>query len=371
MKRTTFFLLSAIILLFLGCDGFLKSPSAGNDTISIDKIPVFSSSSIVVPGSRSVLPNDIELGDIFYTLLAPPITKFESPSEAFSVGDSVDIEFLSKTLTLASSLTEEGMIKMAGPIIEKDKDNKDLETGKIEIIYDKENSKFSYYSEILILDPNEKIGVGMDGHMYVIQEIPFTKIEADNSFLANFTTLAYLKYEPDELEVQLIDAGELYSGPDGSDWIVGFATSSFKALYSDDFPILGIVHDSLGILANDQGVPIASSDFAEIRTNIVAARDLLFTKDGKIGNPLVGYRRINSEGLYGTKVYSDANSTDGGVHLCEIATGNELTDIEGNAIVFPSDGKDPPRVVIDEESINLLISGLPNEDWQARTTLKK
>jgi hypothetical protein len=150
--------------------------------------------------------------------MTPPITKFEETSDVFKVGDFIEVDLFSNTVTLETSLTNEGFIKFSGVISEIGSDYNNVETGKIEILYDKENSKFSYYSEVLITDPvDEVFDWGSDGHLFVIQEIPFTDIEEDNSFITSFNTLAYMKQDLAGLEVQLVEAGELYSGPGEGD----------------------------------------------------------------------------------------------------------------------------------------------------------
>jgi len=374
MKRTAFIALLFLVALFFSCDEAITSPSTDDGPISIDRIPVFSSSSTIVPVSRSVIPADMAVGDFFYTLFAPPITKFEESSEVFTVGDSIEVDLFSNTVTLVTSLTDEGYIKLAGPIVEKDEDDENVETGKIEILYDKANSRFSYYSEILISDPDEIIlsaWWGTDAHMYVIHEIPFTSIGDDNSFLANFTTLAYLKYNYDLLEVQLIDGGELYSGPGDSDgWIIGFADTSFKSLEASDFPYAGISNGVEGTLVDDTGIPIAKESFAERRTTIVGARDELFSYEaGFIGNPLVGFRNISAAGSGSTEIYLSMNSNgEDGFYLQDFF-GNNLSNSADESIVFAPDATDASRVEMNESNIDLLISGLPNADWRSKTTL--
>lgn len=363
----------AIALLVLdggALGGYGESVTVTSAAVAIDKIPVFSTSSTVVPMSRSVIPSGMSLNDFYYAIFAPPITRFVESSESFAVGDSLEVDLFENSVTLGTSLTDEGYIKMSGGIVEKDTNGNDVETGKIEIVYDSANARFSYYSEILLSDPTGTIGWGTDGHLYVIHEIPFTQIEENNSFLAGFKMLAYLKQNPESLEVQLIESGELYSGPgEESDWIVGFAGTSFESLQNDDFPIAGIESDNRSSLVNDVGVPLAD-DFTTRRSAIVAAKDALFAADGTIGNPCVGYRNFS-----GTSQTTDIyvmmmpNDTSDGFLLKDFSS-NSLSDSSGDPITFTPDDTDPTKVIMDAANVTKLISGLPSADWRTRTNLQ-
>jgi len=211
MKRIVIVFTTLLLLVACNVDSF--NPSTAK---TIDRVPTFSSSSTIM--SRSALPSSMSTEDVLFTLMTPPITKFEETSDVFKVGDFIEVDLFSNTVTLETSLTNEGFIKFSGVISEIGSDYNNVETGKIEILYDKENSKFSYYSEVLITDPvDEVFDWGSDGHLFVIQEIPFTDIEEDNSFITSFNTLAYMKQDLAGLEVQLVEAGELYSGPGEGD----------------------------------------------------------------------------------------------------------------------------------------------------------
>ncbi|NLO60289.1 MAG: hypothetical protein GX104_04315 [Spirochaetales bacterium] len=365
----------AASFLFISCpnelDDGLTSNEVDDGPISIDRIPVFSSPSIIVPMTRSLIPSEMSVIDFYYTIFVPPIARFEETSDTFVVGDSLEVDLFDNSVTLETSLTEEGYIKMSGSILEDDENGTEIETGLIEILYDIDDSRFSYYSELLISDPADTIGWGSDGHLYVIHEIPFTRIGSDNSFIASFKTLAYLKQSPEYLEVQLIEAGELYSGPgETSDWIVGFAATSFEFLANDDFPITGIEinRDSSGSLVNEFGVPLADI-FTARRSAIIAAKDDLFATDGAVGNPLVGYRNFNGTSQT-TDIYLmvEPNEASDGFLLKDFAS-ESLSDSSGEPIAFIPDSADPTKVVMDAANVTKLISGLPNADWRERTTL--
>ena len=195
MKRSIIVLLSGCLLAvllgsMLGCD----LEGTGEGRVVIDKIPVFSSPSTIVPSMRSVVPEGMDGGDFFYTILAPPILGFEEASESFVVGDSLRVDLFGNSVTLETSLTDDGYIMMSGSILEDDINGIEIETGKIEIIYDMDNSRFSYYSEILITNPNNvDVPIGPESQVYIVHEIPFAEIESDNSFLANFRMMGYLR----------------------------------------------------------------------------------------------------------------------------------------------------------------------------------
>jgi len=325
MKRIVFALLLSSLLLFISCNGTITNPDSST---TIDRIPVFSSSSTVISGNRAIVPNNMSEEDLVYASVAPPITRFENSSEQTNIGDSIEVNIFSNLVTLDSSITEDGMIKLAGVIIEEDGKGEELETGVIEIIYDKENSKFSCYSEILI---GNKINEDNFIQRFIIQEIPFTKIDDNNSFLAKFKTLAYIKHCSDSVDIQLVENGELYSGPHNeNDWIVGFAFNSFKSLQSKDVdnPILNINSDDPGILVNDEGILNDASLFKNIREQIVEAKDDLFEYGDFLDSPVIGYKIIRSDGSY-----------------------NQNISIE------------------QKSNINKLKSGIPNADWRSRTTL--
>jgi len=253
MKKNVLILLLSLVILFFACNGTISPPSIGS--VNIDRIPVFSARSTVVKNSRSFIPSDMIMEDIFYTMLAPPITKFEKASNSYFVGDSLDINLFGNFVTLDTSMTDEGYVMMFGKIIEEDSNGDEIETGKIEIIYDMGNSQFSYYSEVLLSVP-DSFEWGLGAHMYLIHEIPLTQIDEYNSFITSFKTLIYLKQCSECLEIQLVKEGELFSGSSGTnDWIVGFAFASFEYLQDEDFSDIGINSDNLGMLVNDDSVP--------------------------------------------------------------------------------------------------------------------
>ncbi|MBN2859404.1 MAG: hypothetical protein JXK93_03965 [Sphaerochaetaceae bacterium] len=382
MKRTSSILILFIVVLFFSCDGTITSLSSDGATISIDRIPVFSSSSTIVSTSRSIVPESMDVSDFFYTLLAPPITRFEETSESFVLGDSLEVDLFGNSVTLETSLTDEGYIMMSGSVVEEDTNEDEVETGKIEIIYDSANGKFSYYSEVLICNPNEvHVPMEPEMHLYVIHQIPFTDIGTDNSFIADFKTLAYLK-APSHLEFQVIENGELYSGPgDSGGWNLGFAFVSFESLRSSSDPPfdfiseMGIDFNEDWILADVSGTPIADAQFQARRAAMVNAREALFAAQGIRGNPIVGIRTFDDDFSYTTRIYMSRNSTDeiDGITL-GVSEEGRLTDEHGELIVFSIDETADPslseeRIEINQANIDLLKSGLPNADWRARTNL--
>lgn len=367
MKRIVLAPLLFYLLLIISCNGTITNP---NSSTLIDRIPVFSSSSVIKSGARSVMPDDMSMDDFVYATLAPPITKFENNSNPANVGDSIVVNIFSNEVTLDSSITDDKMIKLAGVIIEKDEKGEELETGKIEIIYDKENSKFSYYSEILVVYD----AGGSFVSVYVIQEIPFTKIDDSNSFLAEFKTLTYMKHSLESVDIQLVENGELYSGyHTENDWIVGFAFSSFKSLQSKDDPILNINSNDQGILVNDEGILKDALLFKSIRKQIVEVKDALFEEEGTPGNPVIGYRNIDSDSSYHTRVFINTLPVDGEATKVYLSTyGAETLKNSGKEEIkfdFYILENSEPIISLTGENTNLLKSGIPNADWRSRTTL--
>ena len=382
MKRTAFIVLLVFVVLLFSCDEEITSPSTDDGSISIDRIPIFSSSSTIVPSSRCIVPESMDAGDFLFSIFAPPLSRFEEPSKFFIVGDSLEIDLFGNSVTLETSLTVEGYIMMSTSIVEEDSNGTDVETGKIEIIYDSTNERFSYYSEILITNPNDiDVPLGAATHMYAVHEIPFTDIEADNSFVADYNTLGYMK-TPSHLEVQLIENGELYSGPgDSGEWNLGFAFVSFNSLRSywdppyDFYGEVGIEVDEEWILADVSGIPIDNAQFQTRRAAIVDARAAMFAAEGILGNPVVGIRTFEDDFLSTTRIYMSRNSTDT-IDGVTLAASEEdfLVNEKNKLIVFSIDETADPslseeRIEINQANTDLLKSGLPNADWRARTNL--
>ncbi|MFA6765084.1 MAG: hypothetical protein WCR75_10610, partial [Sphaerochaetaceae bacterium] len=85
----------AASFLFISCpnelDDGLTSNEVDDGPISIDRIPVFSSPSIIVPMTRSLIPSEMSVIDFYYTIFVPPIARFEETSDSFVVGDSLEV----------------------------------------------------------------------------------------------------------------------------------------------------------------------------------------------------------------------------------------------------------------------------------------
>lgn len=365
MKRNLVVILTLSVLL-VSCN--LGIPSTDN---VIDRIPVLSSQSTILPSTRSVIPEGMPLEDFYYTIFAPPITKFAVTNETFVVGNALEVDIFSNKVRLETSFTDEGYIKFYGVLNESDVNKITIETGKIEIIYDKKGSRFSYYSEVLVADPDDStLHWGPDGHFYVIHEIPFTKVDKNDSFVANFNTLVYIKMAEETLEVQVIDAAELYSGPGAEDeWIVGFVGTSLKTLENDSLLEFGLTKDASGSLVGEYGIPVNAKTFSQIRKKIVDAKEDLFAAKGTADSPFLGFRKIKGSS-YETNIYLilEDNDAKNGLNLKEVK-GNILSSDDGE-IVFIPDGSDPPILKMNQSNIALLISGLPSAYWREKTSLQ-
>ncbi len=375
-------LLAVLLGSMLGCDlegsGQSVVDSAGE--VEIDRLPVFSSPSTVT--SRSIFPSDMVMGDAYYSIFAPALSKFETTSGSFYVGDSLEIKILSSTIAMETSITDEGYIRLSGAIMEKDIDQQDVETGKVEILYDKANSKFSYYSEILVADPNGILqGWGIDTHMYVIHEIPFTQIEDDNSFLASFQTLAYLKSSSGFTRIIIFDDGEFYSGPgDSGGWFTGFASTSQRIISADDIENANIDTATKEVLIDSEGYIVAKNLFDSRRSAVVAARDDLFQIVGIVDSPMLGFKITNGS-TTDFKVYTDKtpNENNDGFYLVGLDM-EYLKDYEGEEIVFVSDSipivfynesdPDNSRIELSNENLQKLKSGIPNQVWRNSSNLR-
>lgn len=372
MKIKYFIALVVItIFLFTGCTDSVFIHSQESAEV-IDKIPIFGSLGNSV--SRAAFTSEMDDGDAAFAMFAPPISRFEDATETYIVGDSIKINYLSNEINFDTSFTEEGYIKLAGTIVEKNHEKQDIETGKIIIMYDKVNSKFSYYSEILLSDPEDILeGWDLETHMYIINEIPFTQINENNSFLGNFTSFAYLKNPSTYSWVILIDSGEIYSGPmeTPGQWIVGFISPSMGIVIGDDLANAKIDANAYKSLINETGQIVSKDLFEARRAAIVGARDTLFEAGGIKEPPLVGFK-IGDHNSYETTYCAggtDYDETKKELYLSCNMDGGYLKDTNGDIIEFSGQKENPEKMAINKENMKKLLTALPNADWRSNSLL--
>jgi hypothetical protein len=358
--------LAAILLAFIaiGCD---LNPPATEDTI-IDLIPEFSSESTEL--ARSVIPSDMSVSDAFYTIFAPPLTRFAAAPAAFKVGKAIVVDIFGNDVTLKTS-EDDGVIVFSGTITEKDGADADVQTGEIEIRYDPVASTFSYTSSILVADPSEVLESGPTMNAYVMTEIPETTINTNHSFLARFRYAAFIGLADD---IQYMDAGELYSGPgDSGDWVVGFGQASFSS-------IKGLAAKDLTIpeLVDVTGKPVSNSAFLAARealaTYWAGLDDFLIDNPDYAdnGEPMLGYR-ISADAGKTTRLFNETVSIDGSTSvyaMTDMGGSGQLTDSNGATIAFngteSGDNFIADRVL---SNVEKLISGFPAEAWRMGSLL--
>ena len=184
------------------------------------------------------------------------------------------------------------------------------------------------------------------------------------------------------MENHLVEDRQLYIGPGSPDgWNLGFAFVSFNSLRSywvppyDFLGEVGIGVDENWILADENGIPVADSNFQARRATIIAARETFFEAEGIRGNPIVGLRTFDDNFSYTTRIYTSRNSTDE-IHGVYLAASEDdlLRNEDDELIVFAIDETADPslaeeRIKINQENIDLLKSGLPLSDWRTRTSL--
>jgi len=369
VKKTLGILIISLAFLFVACDGNMSQLN------TIDKIPEFSVLDRTID-SRIVVPAMSSDADFFYTVFAPPITKFKSAPENLVVGDTIGINLFGTELDLSTSLLDNGLIKLYGTITEEN----NIETGKIEILYDKVNSKFSYYSEILLQGENlPSSSDSPENHVYVIHEIPLTDIESDNSFIATFNAICYIKMPTDQLLVQMIEDGEFYSGPDTQKWVTGYAFLEYTQLAGDNsvFSDNGIPSGIEGSFFNTDGTFKAQSNVTQIRDLLRDSEEEVYNASGNTYGPFLGHRVIEENLEYSTAYYyyMVQNESDYNQSTFMNLNGNPLAipseNSTGATITFNNDGGEYPtaKVIMNSENISKLISGFPSADWRARTRL--
>jgi hypothetical protein len=352
--------LAAILLAFsaLACD--LNPPTTG-DTF-IDLIPEFSSESIEL--ARSVIPGDMSVSDAFYTVFAPPLTRFAPAPESFKVGKTLVVDIFGTDVTLETS-EDNGIIIFSGTITEKDAGGADVKTGKIEIRYDPKLSIFSYASSILVADPNEVLTSGPTMNAYVMMEIPETAINTNHSFLTSFRSAAFIGLAP---EIQYMDAGEMYSGPgDSGDWVVGFAQASFSSI--KDLTAKSLI---IPALVDESGKPLSNAAFLAARETLATYWSSLDDYISDNGEPMLGYR-ISAEPDKITRLFNRTASIDGST------TVYAMTDMEGSGqlmdsgeVVIPFMGTSSGTDFIADKilsNVEKLVSGFPAEAWRTGSRL--
>ena len=356
-------LMTSLLLVFLaGCNlnPEPKAPPSPDDS-SIDLVPEFSSASI--EAIRSVIPSTMNSAEAFYTIFAPPLTRFAAAPTSFTVGKPLVVDIFGNEVILETS-EDAGVILFSGVITDKDANDADVQTGIIEIRYNKDASTFSYRSSLLVTDPSEVLQSGPTMSAYVVTEIPETSIQADKSFLATFRSAAFISLEG---EIQYMDAGELYSGPgDSEDWVVGFAQASFSSI---DPTSLGI---SIPTLVDANGLPVADSDFQAARASLEASLPDMDAMVSDNGEPMLGYRVVTDTST-STRLFNSTEAvpdTIGRYFMTDMAGSGQLADSAGNPIsfegTFNGDAFIADRTL---SNVQRLVSGLPVAAWRAGSLL--
>lgn len=359
-----------LIVLFnvVGCD----LPNASDDNpiadqnpneaaVAIDILPAFSGS---IRNPRSVIPAGSTAAQVLYSLFTPPLTRFTAAPTSFKVGDSLEVTILGNAVTLSTSIRD-GNIVFAGTIIETASDDSQVETGKVELIYKKETSRFSFHSELLIADPENVLDNGSDFYAYTVVDIPETTINDDYSFLASASTLAMLM--PGTInEFQYLDAIEIYSGIGNTgDPVVGFASGAFtSSLVSDHAALDGADFASM---VSAEGIPLPTAVFQPIKDAIIAARSVLAAAIEDNGAHMLGYRIIESP-VTSTYVYNAPEYATDGVYLVD-ADGNRLKNSSGEDIEFARDAPDATMESKVVSNVVKLVSGFPTQAWREASRL--
>ena len=362
------FLLMALLLA--GCQ---PDNAAKTNAESIDLVPVFSASSAKAIGARTIMPKLTSQADLFYTLMAPPIFRFESASSAgLKVGDTYTITLLGSQVDLL--ISKDGTdIVFAGPIHETASDGATVRTGKIEVRYDPSASTFQCRTEILIADDASGSNTGWSNfNCYVVNEIPRTALASDHSFAGRFYMTAFLGMTAaPNYEFQWLDRGEFFSGPgDFGGWVVGYVGATFS-----DKGLADVTLDNEGTFAamTSAGKPLPAATFEPIRDAVVVAHDALKTQTWNNGSPMLGYRIYDASGTVTANVaYNGVYNSSGTLYMPNAdAASSYLKDaVSGADIVFAADSGDAGKMAHSKANLDQMIKGFPVAAWRTRSTLK-
>ncbi len=379
MKARNILALALILFFTTSCDWLLGSPDdivldptqeeAPDDTTtetlagaeSIDLIPVFSEGN---PVARSVIPQDATIEEIFYSIFTPPLTRFADAPASLEVGDSLSATILGTSVTLTTS-SRDGLIVFSGKLVEMASDGTSVETGAVEVVYNKPADSFTFHSEFLIVDPDNVLQSGTDFHAYTVVDIPETVINTDHSFLALGKTTAILM--PGSMnELQYLDALELYSGTDDTgDSMVGFAIASFSDSEVADHVSLNAAN--FASMVDTAGLPLPTSDFQPIKEAILATRSVLDAAVSDNGAHMIGYKVTGDAGV-ATYLYNNPDSVTNGAHLVDSA-GSRLKDSADVDIQFIVDTPESTMPSPKVSNVVKLVTGFPSAAWRTGSRL--